>query len=644
MVNPKVRWWLLLVVALAVLAPVGLATAQDEPPLLPSAIPVTPINPAPDQAPAPNEPPSPTPGVPQATAMPTSARSVGHTDTCEPNDTPATACLLSLDAISGPFTIVPAADQDFYAIELPTDPALQTVVTLRASAGLDLRLTAQQTSTVLASGTLSVTIPPTISGRVIVQVAEHGVADTASERYRIDVQRELVPVVSQPTNTGDALENNWSPATAHPIAVGVVYDLSLRCPETRPDACPGGDHDYLLVPLKGGVPYLLVTFDLAPGVDTVIELFWAEAATPTIGNDDYAPGGLLSGVTFTPPTDGLAIVRIAPRNGGLVERATPDGAATYRFAIAPLASELATKLTELLQQQAHVPTPTATVRPPPPSSPGSAPAAPPAPGGAAPPAPTRAPSGRSGLQPTSAVKESIERGPAIIMRATDLRREPRPDADLVAQLAVEQVVELRGPVIGMWVSVDSPTSLLPGWVWGTDLQRLLPEVVATMTALPPTAATNAPPSTGSPTAGMSGTATARPPRTAVPTPTPTPIVVQVQPLDPALPPPVPTALPRVAVALLVEVIAGPPPSDPPFGGPTPTPDRQQPLVGIHVQLVDAFGAVLAEARTDGQGQVRLSRDVAPTDALWVQLPAWGIAVPVEPAQSTLLIHMPEDAQ
>jgi hypothetical protein len=642
MPNPNTCWWLLLVVALALVAPVGLVTAQDDPPLLPSAIPVTPINPAPDQPPAPDgpdAPPSPTTAAPQATVRPTSVSNAGQADACEPNDTPSQACQLPLDGISGPFTIVPAADQDFYAVEIPTDPAIQTVVMLRASTGLDLRLTAQQTSTVLASGTLSVTIPLTISGRVILQVAEQGVADTTTERYRIDVRRELTPAAAQPTSVGDALENNWSPAMAHPIAVGVVYDLSLVCPETRPDACPGGDHDYLRVPLKGGVPYLVATFDLAPGVDTVIELFWAAAAT--IGNDDYAPGGLLSGITFTPPTDGLAIVRIGPRNGGMVAEAVPASPLTYRFALAPLASELATKLTALLQQQAHVPTPTATMRPPPPPSSGGSAPPPPAPGGGSPSAPTRVPSARPGLQPTSAVKESIDRGPAIVIRATDLRREPRPDADLVAQLALEQVVELRGPVLGMWVSVDSPTSLLPGWVWGTDLQRLAPEAAATLTAQPSMAAASA--SVGSPTAGQPSTATARPQHVAVPTPMTTPIVVLVQPLDPVLPPPVPSALPRVAVALTVEVIAGPPPSDPPFGGPTPTPDRRQQLGGVHVQLVNAFGDVLAEARTDGEGRVRLSRDVAPTDALWVQLPAWGIAVPVEPAQSALLIHMPEVA-
>jgi hypothetical protein len=636
-------------VALVLLAPVGLATAQDESPILPSAIPVTPINPAPDQPPAPDEPPptataaAQATAAPQATAVAPTPSSAGQADACEPNGTPDSACVLPLDAMSGPFTIVPAADQDYYALDLPADSAIQTIVTVKASAGLDLRLTVQQTTTVLVSSTLSVTIPPTISGRVILRMEEQGVADTATERYRIDVRRTLVPAAAQPATSGDQLENNWSPATAHPIAVGVIYDLSLICPELRPDACPGGDHDYLLVPLKGGVPYLLATFDLAPGVDTVIDLFWNDSPDLVAINDDYAPGGLLSAFTYTPPTDGLAIVRIGPRNGGLVERATPDGATTYRFAIAPLASELATKLTDLLRQQAHVPTPTATVRPPVPAG-GNAPApgrdSPPTSAGA--PAPTRAPSARSGLQPTSAVKETIDRGTAIVIRATDLRREPRPDADLVVQLAAEQVVELRGPVIGMWVSVDSPTSLLPGWVWGTDLQRLAPEAAAAMTAQPTTAAANAP--TGTRPTGLPGTATARPQRTALPTPTATPVVVQVQPLDPALSPPVPTALPRVAVALTVAVIAGTPPSDPPFGGPTPTPDRRQPLVSVHVQLVNAFGDVLAEARTDREGQVRLTRDVDPTDALWVQLPAWGIAVSVAPTQTDLLITMPEEAR
>jgi hypothetical protein len=633
--SPKQHWfiWLSAILCgLSLVAQTGLVAAQEEPPLLPSAIPVTPINPVPNEeqplmaSPAGNTATSQTSPSSEPTA------GTGTPDTCEPNNTADTACLLPLDAVSGPFTIVPEDDQDFYALDLPAEPAIQTAITVRASDGLDLRVTTHQTTTLIASGTSSLTIPAAMSGRVVLRVEQRGAGLAANERYRIEVRREIAPAQEQPISDrgGDALENNWSPATAHPIAVGVVYDLSLVCPEIRPDACLGGDHDYLLVPLKGGVPYLMATFDLAPGVDTVIELFWHDASVLTVGNDDYAPGGLLSGLTYTPPTDGLALVRVAPRNGGLANRSTLDGAATYRFAITPTASELATKVRDLLQQQANLPTPTSTLRS----------ASPPPAGGSAPaPAPSRPVGNGPAAQQTSAVKENIERGPAIVLRATDLRREPRANADLVAPLAPEQVVELRGPVIGMWVSVESATSLLPGWVLGTDLQRLPPDVAAAMTARPAA-------SVATTTAMTSGTAAAasstrRTTVAATSTATP-PVVVAVQVLDPALPPPLPTAAPRVAIALTVQVAIGTPPvDDARFGGPTPTPDVRQPLAAVHVQLVNAFGDVLAEARTDAQGQVRLSRDVGSTDAVWVRLPAWGVDVPVDPAQTALLITLPE---
>jgi hypothetical protein len=623
-------------------APVRLVQAE-EPPVLPSAIPVTPILPGPtdDAAPLPTE-AAPTLRLPPS-AQPSSTGTavVSDPDACEPNDTPATACSLPLDAVSGPFTVVPETDQDWYALDLPDDPALATEVTVRASAGLDLLLTARQESTLLATGTFSLTLPATISGRVLLRVEHRGATLAATERYRIEVRRVIAPPADTPPSAmGDRLENNWSPATAHPVAVGVVYDLSLVCPETWADACPGGDHDYLRVPLKGGVPYLLATFDLAPGVDPVLDLFWNESPEPVVSNDDYAPGGLLAAMRYTPPADGIAIVRIGPRNGGMVAEAVPDSPLTYRLAIAPLASELASKLTALLQTQANVPSPTPTVRPaaPVPVNGGSRPApAPPVSSGSAPPPPPTT-STAPRVQMTSTVKETIDGGTAIVIRTTAFRREPRPDADLIADLAPETIVEVRGPVVGMWVSVTYADSLLPGWIWGTDLQWLRDEVAATMTAQP----TSGAPLASTASSGPSSTLPRHTALAGTPTPTVPRVQVRVQPLDPALPPPLPTPAPRVAFALTVQVVQGePPPTEAAFGLATPTPDRSQPLAGMHVQLVNAFGDVLAEARTDAQGTVRLSRDLLPDEAVWARLPAWGLAIPVERTQAELLITLPE---
>ena len=74
---------------------------------------------------------------------------------------------------------------------------------------------------------------------------------------------------------------------AAPIGVGVLYDLNFVCPVAW--GCAGGDHDYLRLPVKKGGQYLLCTFDLGPGVDTVLELFWSTSDTPIAGNDDARP-------------------------------------------------------------------------------------------------------------------------------------------------------------------------------------------------------------------------------------------------------------------------------------------------------------------------------------------------------------------
>ncbi|NTV04875.1 hypothetical protein HGA89_08230, partial [bacterium] len=403
-----------------------------------------------------------------ATATPSPTRTISPTatpaasmrpDACEPNDTDAQACALLLDTVSGPFTFVPETDRDVYVLDLPDDPAIQTVVTVRATAGLDLFLSARQGPTLLASGAISLTLAPAIHGPVLLRVENRDPRPSAGESYRIEVRREIAPRAAgmvDLTGAPDALENNWSFATAATIAVGVVYDLTLVCPEARPDACPGGDHDYLRVPVKAGVAYRIATFDLDPGVDTVVEVFWQHQDRPVAGNDDYAPGGLLSALTWVAPADGLADIRVAPRNGGLTPQLVSPTHAAYRFVVAPVASELARKLEPTLRQQANIPTPTATA------------AASAAGGGSA--AGTSGGTGTSAGVPGS--QEQIASGAAIITRATVLRHEPRPDSTALADLPAETRVAVRGPVRGLWVSIAADASILPGWVLWSDLRRI----------------------------------------------------------------------------------------------------------------------------------------------------------------------------
>jgi hypothetical protein len=608
----------------------GLASAQPEPtPILGEPVVVTPlVTPAGGSVPPAEETDEPAPAVSAET--PASATTIAAPDACEPNDTPAQACALPLDGVSGPFTIVPEADQDFFRLDLPQEASIQTVATVRATEGLELVLSARQNDAIVASGTYSLTLAPVVAGPVVLRVENRDPRPAAGEQYRIEIRREIAPPSQQEGERADgpepdALENNWSFETASAIAVGVVYDLSFACPDPRPGACPGGDHDYLLVPVKAGVAYLITTFDLDPGVDTVVELFWGSTTTALAGNDDYAPGSTLSALTWTAPGDGILGVRIAPRNGALAQQLA-EPKAGYRFAVAPLAGELARKLDATIRQQANVPTPTATTAAAPSTSSASGTTAGSSTGAAA----------SGGM---SATPESIAAGAAVVVRETVLRREPRESGAPLATLPKESRVTVRGPVSGLWVSVESDRSMLPGWVRAADLERISEAAASATTVVQGTTAT---PVSQQPGAG------------AQPTPRPANVSsgssdaetdrgVTVTELDHALPEPPPPPVARVPFAVTVTIAASdrPPSSGGAFGVATPTPDLRRPIARVRVQLVNVFGDLLAEGFTSDRGAVTLNHDVRSGDALLIRVPAWGVEIPLAADQTRLDITIPE---
>ncbi|HMQ34738.1 MAG TPA: hypothetical protein PKD53_28635, partial [Chloroflexaceae bacterium] len=311
--------------------------------------------------------------------------------------------------------------------------------------------------------------------------------------------------------------------------------------------------------------------------------------------------------------------------------------------VAPLASELARKLEETIRQQANIPTPTPT------ATAARAPASPPAGGGA--PA-----SGGSGGAPvsgsgspagSSATRDSIPAGPAIILRETVLRHEPRDGATALATLAPETIVSVRGPVSGLWVSVEAEASILPGWVRWSDLLRVDEDAAPAEGEAAPIGSAGITPSPTSQQPGAATAPTASDPITA-PTsasgPGTSPARVVVTALDPALPPPAPAPIARVPFVLAVAVVA----SDRPASGgsvpgfASPTPDLRQPIARVRVQLLNVFGDLLAEGLTDSQGAVSLSRDIWPGQALRVRMPAWGVELPLATGQSSLIVTIPEE--
>jgi hypothetical protein len=213
----------------------------------------------------------------------------------------------------------------------------------------------------------------------------------------------------------------------------------------------------------------------------------------------------------------------------------------------------------------------------------------------------------------------------VRVATTTLRAGPSPAADAILDLPAEAVVTLLGQASGAWVRVQPADSVVPGWLRGADLARL-PDGSATATVSPVG---------NQPSPAPATTTTVRPEAA--------PLVVTL--LDPLPPPAAPPPAQRVAIAVTVRVGTTAATARPASGQPIPTPRPAEfsPLESLRVQLVTAFGDVLAEGRTDAVGQVALSAAADPGAVLFVQLPVIGLRLPVDPAQAMLTIALPEEA-
>lgn len=398
--------------------------------------------------------------------------------------------------------------------------------------------------------------------------------------------------------------------------------------------------DYLRVGVKAGVTYLIATFDLVPGVDTVLESFWwnEEQPLPNASNDDYAPGGMLSAVTWTAPADGHLLLRVAPRTGGsqpatlpstseLVELDTPNDS-RYRFAIVPAASALADAIRERITEQANVPplpTPVAA-----PSGGVSSGASAPPPTPAPVPTPTSRPVSQS---PTGVAVVTVEQTTMHL----DPSDQPLNTSEVLAVLTYGDEVTLRGSSSGVWVQVEIPSSVLPGWVDARHVQRGSGATrPLTPTHTLPTTTTMAPEPT--PVAATPASSQSAPPTRRTPAPitsrTPPAIPTQAVPtrmelLPPLPPPPPPTPDERQSVTVQVTVV-GVDADELRHAQPDDVPDLDGvPVVGIRVQLVNPFGDVLTQADTDDTGQVVMSHPLLPAEAVLVRIPSAGLDVPVQ---------------
>jgi len=177
--------------------------------------------------------------------------------------------------------------------------------------------------------------------------------------------------------------------------------------------------------------------------------------------------------------------------------------------------------------------------------------------------------------------------------------------------------------------------VLAGWVLATDLRQYdrdgsqepaptPPTPIAVPSPQPTAVPGSSAPPESLPTAGPSQTSGRQIQVTALP---PLPIT--------DLTPPVVSITRAVTVSLRMSTVA--PPSKTPIPGQKTTPIPSTPVVGLRIQLVNAFGDLLAEAIAPASGEVVLTREITPETALFVRLPALGLLTPVTGPQVTITV-------
>ena len=577
-------------------------------------------------APASQGEPTQTPLVIITTATPTASPTpdTPAPDAAEPNNTLDTARPIELGGKIDNLTLFPERDVDFFVFFVKPDMVgfaaiLDTYITYSMDTRLrvlrlDGSVIAENDDASPSDKRSHLSVALTESGYVIIEVSNASIVPPDAKTYTLESrlvtsgEAAAQPAPGPEGGKPDAYENNYDFDHAPEIPVGQQIDnLNFLCPPGAAANC--GDNDFFAVSLKGGVCYIAQTLKLAPGIDTNLIVYGPQrdAAPPWSGNDDVTTGVLESHARFcVPHSMGSIIGYILVGNAGNRIPPAPAAQRTYSLRVD----------VEL------PPTPTA---------------APMASGGNMPPA---------AAPPASAPAAAADapKGTAIVSaKSTALRDMPNEQGATIQTLPQESLVILQGQASGAWVRVQVANGVLPGWVYGPDLKRI-DETAATAAALPAPASRSAPEvgaAAASAPALPSGTlATTGPAANALPAPR----VVALQ----ATPAAAPTQAQRISLAVSVLLVnsgattATATPLAIGVGTPTPRAGGLPPMAGMRVQLVNAFGDVLAEAITPDSGEVTLRRDLAPGTAVFIRVPSPGLQMPVDTKQpaSALTITLP----
>ncbi len=568
-------------------------------------------------------------------------------DQCEENDSLVQPCAIPTEIEIGDLTFVDDAIDVYsailkggrtYTIRASSSDGIDPTMTLFL-AGASEQPLMQNDDAAAGSPEAIMQFTSTSDAWYLVQVENRAPGNMKGRSYQISIRSSTIAHTStaQPTAMpGDAYENNYDLNHAATLAWAVPYDLSLLCPELRADACPSGDHDFFLVPVKRGLPFVALTYDLGPGSDTILTLYAPEAGTQHAsngiqgwravqGNDDALPDGrtLRSQLMFTPSWDGEVLLVVAssqrkdpPR---LPETAGPPG--RYRLivgspALPSVQEVLQAQEVSQVQQKASQPaqesvsnsaeavSSTSQSSSSKPQTGAVVATTSPAPGAIV--VATAAVGTHGDME--EIIREGCITGKAMVVNSTGARLSaaavPSNERRVLMVYPEGSIVSLLGSCYLGWVKVLPQDSVTPGWMFAPDLRLLEGQQAAHNTS-----ENDVPDSSNINSVGASTPAAVKSMQIAV---LPT-LVATTTP-----------GRPHTAFNLTLRVVD----------------ENDQPRIGLRIWLSNALGDVLREGITDSHGQLTLSFDVASGTAMWVQIPSAGLSVAINQNQPAMTITIP----
>lgn len=618
-------------------------TPTPEPTELLTALPTEPPTAQPTNTP---EPPTaqpiiivatPTPQPATATPQPTMRPPGYGRDICDPNHSLQQPCALATetDIVNLNFN---DASTDVFSFLLKGNRQYRISTIVDKGGGIDPAIDVFPAGTTdkpvgsnddekIGNPSAVVTVTVQMDAWYIVQVSNKAPGSTEGKTYTLSARSVATAGdTSKPeaTNPDDIVGNAYDPQHAIRLAWNVPYDLSMICPDTRPNACYAGRHTFLMIPVKGNVPFTAFTYDLGAGVDTVLTIYkpdpmqtqsgpgiipgWASVAA----NDDVAPGWTLrSQISFVPDWNSMALLVVAPSSREDLPPIPSDGRpGRYRLIVgSPELPNIKAALAGAGQDLPPTPEP-ATPRPtgqPAPAAVGPAPA--------------------STQDPREVIREACPTGQAIVgTEETGLYAAAPPGSDdRIAAYPEGALVKLLGQCYRGWVKVQPADSVTPGWMWGPDLRP--DELGAAPTPIGATTGNTGSPGAQPTPTSVSGTSgsgsTAIMPTTQVPKIA----LVPLEPLD------LPTALPAkpAARAVTVEVCRAVTQGD----------ACAEPLAGLRVDLMlSATRQVLTGNVTDTNGRVTLSVSVPDGSQILLAIPVLGLETPLGSNVTEVPVRIP----